>query len=423
MVAVKVASGRCREQAWNKATWGVGMPPKRRAYGSGSVSQRASDGLWVGILEAGWTAKGTRRRIRVAAKTKAEAQRRLKERQREIAAHGLPAAGISARATVKSWATDWLELTQRTLRPMTWKTNKGCVDKWIVPTIGTKKLTTLTPADLRAVANAQRDAGLKPSSTLRTHAVLAKMLKAASSEGHLIPGNVLTAARPQTNESDRGAIPRPDALAIIKAAGQLPDGSRWLVGILEGLRQSEVLGLTWAAVDLDARMADVSWQLQSLPWADRKAGILRIPDGFECRQVWKSFHLVRPKTESGKRLVPLVAPVVAALREWRPLAPVNPAGLIWPRPDGTPRPAKLDGEQWRAIQDAAGVKHSSGRYYSGHEMRHSCATLLREEGIDTTVIKAIMGHATVLSTKAYLHSNQDDARAGLAAMVAGLQLG
>lgn len=397
------------------------MPPKRRAYGEGALSQR-KDGLWVGLLEAGTTPQGTRRRIRVSAKTKEECRRKLRDARLRRDTVGAPPPGVSTRTTVKMWAEKWLELTQRKLRPMTWKTNAGCVRKWIIPTIGNRRLDALAANDIRAVQDAQRDAGLKPSSYLRTHAVLIKMLRAAEGEGHVIPKWAFSADRPTANESDRKEITAADAMALLRAAGQLPDGSRWLVGVMLGLRQSEALGLTWDRVDLDRGVADVSTQLQSLPWEDRAKGIPRVPDGFNHRQVWKSYHLVRPKTKAGIRVVPLVPPVVAALQAWRPLAPANPAGLIWPRPDGTPRSAKLDNEQWRAVQDVAGIKHPSGRYYTTHELRHTNATLLMRAGVDPKVRQAILGHASGRSTDEYLHVDQDEARIALTAVAERLQL-
>lgn len=404
---------------------GTSAKKRPRAYGSGSVSQRSSDGLWIASIEAGWTANNTRRRIKIAAKTKGEAQRKLKEKQREIALNGIPTASANSRTTVRTWAVEWLERTQHTLRPMTWKTNAGCVHKWIIPTIGAYRLDALTEDHVHAVDQAQRDAGLRPSSILRTHAVLKTMLKAAKGARLAVPDWALDAKRPQIIKSDRGRIPTTDALALLRAAGEQPDGSRWLFGMLYGMRQAEVLGLTWDAVNLDAAQpyANVSWQLQSLPWADRAAGAPRVPDAYEHRQVWKSFHLVKPKTEKGSRLVPLLPVVTRALLAWRDIAPANPAGLIWPRPDGTPRPAKVDNEMWRALQKTAGVNHRTGRPYGGHECRHTANTLLMEAGVDITVRKAILGHSSTEASLVYTHADQAEKRTALEAVAAKLQLG
>lgn len=401
------------------------MPTKRRAYGSGSVSQRASDGLWIGSYDVGWTAKGTRHRIRVAAKTKPEAQRKLRDRIREIQSGAVPAT-VNTTHTVKSWSDEWLAATQRKLRPTTWATNAGAVRKWIVPELGRIRMGALTPAHLRQLAEVQEAHGLKPSSVLRTHAVFTSMLKAAANGNVSVPPNMLHAERPTKNESDRDAIPAADVMALLSAAGQQPDGSRWLVAFMQGTRQSETLGITWDAIDLDNGVLDVSWQLKQLPYADRAAGKLRVPTGYEMRPVWKSFCLVRTKTEHGKRIIPLIPPVVAALRHWQTLATPNPANLVWCRADGTPWPVHMDNARWVALQDAAQVAHVEGRLgrrYTGHETRHTSATLLMAAKVDVEVIKSILGHSTVVATKNYQHADLEMRRAALAAVGERLKLG
>jgi len=72
------------------------------------------------------------------------------------------------------------------------------------------------------------------------------------------------------------------------------------------MRQAECLGLTWAAVDLDAGTADISWQLQPVPYADRAAGTFRMPRGYDARHLVDAWHLSRPKTARGQRIIPLV---------------------------------------------------------------------------------------------------------------------
>ena len=50
-----------------------------------------------------------------------------------------------------------------------------------------------------------------------------------------------------------------------------------------------------------------------------------------------------------------------------------------------------------------------------YEARHTAATLLLASGIDETTIKAVLGHSSVLSTQAYLHTDRTRTRAALVA--------
>jgi integrase len=416
------------------ATVGIMGNRKRHEYGDGSVYQRKSDGLWIGSISQGWTATGARRRINVSAKTEGEARRKLRDKLREIEREGLPTQ--NAKATVKQWAETWLALQEKRLRPGGYRSTRAAVNLWIIPAMGHKRFADLTPADIRAVATAQEKAGRAGTTALRTHSVLMSLLKAAMLEGHPVHPRLLQATAPIKSVNDRDAMTVEEALAIIPLAGELHHGSRFLAALLQGMRQGECLGLTWPMVNLDANTITVSWQLQALPYRvprDRKSGF-RIPDGYEARQLQGALHLVRPKTKAGYRVIPIVPVMREALAAWRErqaeLIPDNPHDLVWPDLDGSPTSSKVDDAEWFALQCAAGVSHprpashpKGARWFTIHEARHTTATLLLECGVDPTVIVAIMGHSSILTTRGYQHVRTERAMEALGLVAERLQLG
>ena len=408
---------------------------KRRQYKTGSIVQRhdhescppkgpdgvrpkhSCKGRWVGRFEDGYTATGNRRRTAVYGKTEAEVRTKLTEAQRKRNSDAAPTT-VSVRTTVKAWSDTWLELRKRTVRPKPWATDRSAVRQWIVPTIGHKRLEQLTPADMRAVADAQRAAGLSTSTANRTHSTLTSMLRAAILEGHRVPRNVLDVSAPALATNDRTAMSIPEALAALRVASYLPHGSRWAGAFLHGWRQGECLGLTWDCVNLDIGLVSIEWELQSVPYIDKKRPELgyRIPDGLAHRHLIDSYHLLPPKTKKGFRTYQLVPAMVEALTQWREIAPENPWGLVWPtnRPamDGLPgnvgRPAneKSDREEWHVIQDTVGIRHPSGRYYHPHEIRHTTATELKSIGAADDEVTALMGHSSILTSRGYQHPDQ-----------------
>jgi integrase len=415
---------------------------KRRQYGSGSVYQR-KDGRWVGRIEAGWSANGTRRRIAVVAATEPACKAAIKACIKKLENEGAPVAGVTNRATVKTWADVWLDRTVNTKRPKSWDTDASNIRKWVIPTIGVKRLDLLTPGDIRAVTIAIRKAGRSTSTARRVHQVVTKMLKDAVLEGHAIPQRVLMVEAPATAVNDRDAIPLPDAIDILQAASERMDGSRWAAGLMQGTRQAETLGLRWSHIDLDAGLMDISWQLQAIPYKhgchdeDNKITCKRrfggdcthrgrrIPDGYEIKPLDGALCLVRPKTEKGKRVIPLVPWMVSALQAWRHIAPASPHDLVWPRPDGRPQRVDLDNASWVEIQDAAqvaAVDGTEGRRYGIHEMRHTCGSLLQESGVDDPTITAILGHASIVASRVYIHVKQTATRAAMEKVASKLQL-
>lgn len=422
---------------------------KRRQYGTGSVHQRASDGRWIGTVEAGWSTRGTRRRVSVTAATEAECKRKLRDKQRQIAANGLPAAGANAGESVRSFAERWLTGREDKVRSSTWRTDASMVHAHIVPSIGKRKIAAL---DVDAVHQVEADAvDLADSSLVRLRATLDRMLRDARQAGHPIPERVLDVPRAGAGESDRDAMSDEDALAVLAVALQRPDATRWALALLYGERQAECLGLTWDAIDFDRAEIDASWQLQPVRYkhgcAERPIGsrwpcgrrfggdcpgrVLHRKRGDTIRQLDGALCLVQPKTRAGKRVQPLLPWMAQALEDWRKVAPASPHGLVWPRPDGRPALARDDDAAWRGIQDAAMVAHVKpdpaphpdraldergpclvGRRVAIHECRHGVATMLGRTGASEGTAAAILGQSKLL--RRYVHVTPADKAAALA---------
>lgn len=404
-----------------------------RQYGTGSVFERA-DGKWIGRYRDGYTATGNPRFRSVSAPTEKACKAALNTAIREQAREE-QAGTTDRKATVKQWCDKWLALRVTQVRPKTYATDRSAVTGWIVPQIGGRKLADLTPDDLRKVDKAVKAAGLSQATVKRTRDVLILALKAAAVEGYSIPARLFMVASPAMGKTDRQAIPVEDAVKVLAATADDPQRSRWVAALLQGMRQAECLGLTWDAVDLDAGTVDVSWQAQALTSAHgctgdcgRKVAAycyareFAVPDGFEATRITGAWHWTRPKTKAGKRVIPLVPWMVSALRDWRDIAPASPHNLVWPGPGGKPRDPRDDLQAFHALQEAAEVRHPTGRRYHVHEARHTTATMLLAMGVDPQVITAIMGHSTILSSRTYMHSDLQMLRAALDGVAERLQL-
>lgn len=414
------------------------------AYGDGTKPRQRKDGKWIATVEAGWTERGTRRRRSVIGKTEAEAKRKLRDLKREMAAGETRA--VSRSTTLKRWADEWLPMQASRTRPNSWAATETIVRRWIVPTIGNRRLHELGARDVRAVEDAQRRAGLAPTSMTRTRAVLMRMLKDARTEGHSIPEPVFSVPAVRRGENGRREISAPDCIQLLAAASdkaswpQPADGdraagkryrlarqhhvTRWAVAMMAGLRQGEALGLTWDRVDLERGVMRIDRQLQSLP---ARAVEHEVGAGwYDAQPLEGRYALVPVKSAAGGRMIPLVPWLRDQLERWRDECPESPYGLVWPRESGGPWSAGDDRIAFQGLQDAAGV-HKGGEaggweYYVPHEMRHSAATLLRALKAPPAVIIAIMGHASIASTAAYEHADLEQAQTALSGVAGLLQL-
>jgi integrase len=378
-----------------------GCPPRDA---DGNRPEHKCRARFYAEVDYGFDANGNRDRRTVSAATAAEVKVKLRPllKQKD---EGAAAPTVSARTTVKAVADEWLPIAESEQRAGPYRTTKGTVRNWIVPTIGHKRIVALVPGDWRAIDSKMKAAGLVGTTRKRAHSTFLSLLKFAQQEGHVVPANVLAVKPPAKNQNDRTDMSVDEAVKILVAASEQPDGSRWAVALLEAMRQGERSGLMWDHLDFERDLIIVEWQLQPLPLRvkyDRSSGYVA-PEGLKTIQLYGRWHLVELKTENSLRVLPMVPLVRKALLAWKEIAPESQHGLVWPRPDGEPLDPHEDDAAWYALQDIAGVRHPSGRYYTIHEARHTTATLLLELEVPPEIIIAIMGHASMISTKSYLH--------------------
>lgn len=316
---------------------------------------------------------------------------------------------------MKKWCSHWLATRESQVRPSTLSIETAAIDQNVIPLLGSKLIKSLRPSDLTRLGEHIMDQGSSPATALRYQSVFQRALREAEREGLPVPRAILVAQKQSAGRPDRQAIPVEDALKIIQAAAGIPGGVRWLLALLQGLRQAEALGLTWDMINFQEGTMRVEWQLQSLPYLDKTepAKGFRVPRGYEMRQLTGAFHLVRTKTLAGERILPLTPWVAGALTAWREQAPENPWGLLFTTASGQPVSRHADQRAWKQLQEDAGVKKSSGKPYVTHETRHTTATLLLAAGVEPEVIKAILGHSDIVTQAAYQHVDMELARTAM----------
>lgn len=381
----------------------------RRDPHAGALFQRASDSRWVAYVTLP-DRDGKRRRKVKTHKTKAGASKLLAEMRRELDRSGdLPTAS----PTLEAWMRLWLDdIAAPRLKPRTLETYRGYVDRWIVPVIGKRRLDKLAQGHVRELHDAMTRAGLSSTSALQAHRILARALKDAEREGRVTKNVATLVDAPQKAVSVRDALSADDARALLASVASDPSQAvHWAIALLAGLRQGERLGLTRDAVDLDAGIITVSWQLQRLKWTHGCAGKcgkaragscperhVPIPAGQEAHQIHGGLWLTRPKSRAGWRQVPMAPLLLEVMR--RHLASTEPGvgGLVLHRGDGKPIDPRDDAAAWDAALAAAGLPD-----VPLHSARHTTSTLLYELGVDEQTRVKILGHSSATVTRGYTH--------------------
>ncbi|MDX3855791.1 site-specific integrase [Streptomyces sp. AK02-01A] len=374
---------------------------RTRANGDGTVYQR-KDNRWEAagyVLAPG----NTRKRIRVYGTTRKEA---LAKRTEKIANsnRGLPIPSIQG--SLAAYLTYWLEnVAVHHLRENTHTRYTTCVNRYLNPGLGKKKLTKLTAKDVRTWLNQLRttcqcctrglDAArdqprccaaatccskrLSPLTLAYIHSVLKSALEHAVREEE-IPRNVARNVRTGTPHPRRfEPLTADEARQFLAAARNDRLFVLYELALRTGLRKGELLRLQWEDLDLGAGTASIRRTLQrtqtggltALPTKTR-ASERRIALPGECIHSFKEHREV----QEGER--------EAAAEGWRD------NGLVFSTPAGGPiDPANLN-RSFRALLDRAGI-----RRIRFHDLRHSTATLLLEQGVELVVIKELLGHAHI----------------------------
>ena len=232
----------------------------RRGPGEGGVYQRA-DGRWVGAVGLGWVG-GRRRRKVVYGKTRREAREKLAEVRTAIE------AGIAVdrnQQTVEQFLKIWLDQVVRpNLRPKTIRTYATVVHVHLVPRVGRIRLARLSAQDVQTMLNAVASLGRSPRTVQMVRAVLRQAL-AYAVRWSLVARNVATlVAPPRAVPAERRPFSISEARLFVIAVHGDRDEALYLVALATGMRQSEVLGLRWSEVDLDAGQARVSKALSRI---------------------------------------------------------------------------------------------------------------------------------------------------------------
>lgn len=365
----------------------------RRQRGEGGLYQR-SDGMWVGAVDLGFVG-GKRVRKTVSSKSYDVAHKKLSALKRTLSDHG---SVPDAHTSVETWLKHWLvSVAAPRTKPRTMQGYRTTVNKHLIPHVGKKRLDQLAPQHVRAMHRSLEQQGLAAGTVLKAHRVLAKALTDAMREGRVTRNVATLVDAPRRSTVSQGSLTAVQARKILLAVQHDSDGARWGAALLIGARQGEALGLEWDRVNLTEGWVDLSWQLQRLGYV-KGTKRLDVPAGFEYRQIEGGLCLTRPKSRSGQRVIPL-PPAMVWLLEQAPYP--TRVGLVFTRGLGRPIDPSQDNKAWHAMLERVELPS-----VPLHAARHTTASLLLEIGVDPEVIKAILGHSSIVATRAYMHTSR-----------------
>lgn len=296
-----------------------------------------------------------------------------------------------SKMTVGEWLDIWHDAYLNNIKPRTVKIYENDIRLHIKPALGAIRLENLKTHtiqkfynDLRKGAKGERP--LSPKTVKNIHGVLHHALNQAVANEML-----------RFNPADACTLPRIERKELkpldeenIKEFLKVIQGTRYedifLVTLFTGMREGEVLGLTWDCVDFEKGILLINKQIQL----------------HQEKELKGAYTLTSPK--NGKSRTIAAAPfVMKCLKrqkvkqaEWR-----LKAGEAWQNPDDLVFTDEIGGHLTKSSvyrEFKAMVKHIGRPDARFHDLRHSYAVAAISSGDDIKTVQGNLGHATAAFT-------------------------
>ena len=354
------------------------MDHAKQRRGQGSIIKRGDH--YSIVLHLGRDPKTDKRTRKWESgfRTKRDAEKRLGELLHQLN------GGINVkptRNTLGGFMVDWLDNYVSTrVRARTLEGYRQRA-KHIIGDIGSIPLADLRPNHITRYYT-DKSESLSPGTLIKHHNLIRDCLSHAV-RWDLLVRNVAEAVEPpRARKKEMRAFSVPEIHKFLSACPQGPWHTMFHTLIWTGIRRSELLGLRWSDLNLDMASMQV------------RQSLVRLQDG--------TYVIEEPKTFKGLRSLDLAPSTCLSLKAHRENQkrdaallgiPFSEIDLVFGHPDGSPRTPSTVTQQFRRTARRAGF--SDVRL---HDLRHTHASLMLQQGTDMKTTSTRLGHASIAFT-------------------------
>lgn len=366
----------------------------KRGNGEGTIYKR-SNGKWCAAITSGINPKtGKPKREFFYGKTRQEVAEKLNKALNNLNQGTYVKPSSTA---LGDWLDTWLEQYKKSsIRPATYEIYDYLIKSHIKPQIGHIALKDLRTDHLQQLYNEKfksgrtdGSGGLSAGSIKRMHNLLHGSLRQAM-QNDLVIRNVSEATTLPKQEKKQIRILSVDEHSeFMKALSEERLKALFMLELGTGARQGELLAIRWQDINLDEGIMQIKRSLRRVK-----------VDGLGSTKTKLIFQV--PKTEAGKRIIPLPDQIVAELREHSDRQTIEKqiAGELYEDNElafctelGMPIDPRNLRKIFYRVSKKAGV---SGVTF--HALRHSYATRLLEANEHPKVVQEILGHSDITMT-------------------------
>lgn len=313
--------------------------------------------------------------------------------------------------TLNRFFDEYIE-TKYELKQSTRTNYKYMYRKYVKDDLGCKNIANIKYSDVKKFyISLIKNGGFKPNSLESIHSILHPLFAVAVRDGkiRINPSDGVMAEIKRSHDwtkVKRHALTIPEQEAFVKFCAESKQYRHWLpmftVFLGTGCRVGEIVGLRWQDCDFENNLISINHNL-----------IYRQQDSGACE-----FHITTPKTEAGKRIIPMLQKVKDALRAEHENQSHNGfnktvidgySGFIFQNRFGmVMSPHSINRAIDRICKDYNKNEnkraHAEQRkpvlipHFSVHQLRHTFCTRFCENETNIKVIQEIMGHADISTT-------------------------
>ncbi|MCC7202404.1 MAG: site-specific integrase [Nitrospirae bacterium] len=330
---------------------------------------------------------GKRRQKWFSHRTRKEAETHLTNLLSQLLGGGtIPTHKLKTGEYLDQWLSDY---ASGSVAITTLKSYKETIKLHLKPCIGNIPLTKLSPQKIQGYYSERLTTGLSPTTVLYHHRVLRQALQHAVRWGLLVRNPCEMVDPPRKNKPEPKIWDEGQVKKFLISAQQSLYYRIYLMAIMTGMRQGEILGLRWQDVDLTRQVARIRQTFYRLGKV----------------QLFKE-----PKSNKSRRAVPLPQIVVDELLNLREEqndhrrlfgADYKDHDLIFCQQNGKPVHAhNLATRDFKRVTQ--GAKLPVIRF---HDLRHCHATLLLHQGVHPKIVSERLGHSGIgITMDIYSHA-------------------
>ncbi len=288
--------------------------------------------------------------------------------------------------TLADFIEQWQGTYTRDIKRSTMQRYEMDIRLHILPLLGDCKLKELKPVQITQLYNWAQDQGLSHKSIKNLHGTLHRILQDAVDNEYMTKNVADRAKIPKAMKAAKEMRPLKDTEVplFIQAIKGHQFEALYFVALFTGMRESELIGLTWDCIDWENNRIRIYRQLPR----EREKGIadtftsLKNGKSREIAPAAKVFSVLRTvKAEQAEKKL-------KAGGKWN-----NEEGFVFTYENGEHVNGRTVYNNFKSIVSSLGV--AEVRF---HDLRHTYATIALQEGVDVKTVSHNLGHATVAFT-------------------------